>query len=53
MTLREKESKFVENRDTFRKSFRFRERSKKCFRPNSNESVHYLNTFLTVDFDEG
>jgi hypothetical protein len=30
----EKLTKFRENCDTFRKSFRFRERSKKCFRPN-------------------
>jgi hypothetical protein len=33
-TFREKLTKFRENQYTFRQSFRFRERSKKCFRPN-------------------
>jgi hypothetical protein len=32
--FREKLTKFRENCGTFRKSFRFRERSKNCFRPN-------------------
>jgi hypothetical protein len=32
--FREKETQFRENRGTFRKSFHFCERSKKCFRPN-------------------
>jgi hypothetical protein len=42
--FREQTTKFRENRDIFRKSFRFRERLKKCFRPNSksqySESQH-------------
>jgi hypothetical protein len=33
-TFREKLMKFCKNCDTFCKSFHFRERSKKCFRPN-------------------
>jgi hypothetical protein len=33
-------TKFRKNCDTFRKSFRFRKRSKKCFRPN-----HIFNPF--------
>jgi hypothetical protein len=37
-TFREKLMKFCKNCDTFRKSFRFRERSKKCFRPNPSDS---------------
>jgi hypothetical protein len=32
--FRERLTKFRENCDTFRKSFRFREKPKKCFRPN-------------------
>jgi hypothetical protein len=45
-TFREKLTKFRENCDTFRKSFCFRKRSKKCFRPNPsggypNVRIHF------------
>jgi hypothetical protein len=49
-------TKFRENCGTFRKSFRFRERSKKCFRPNprsvepySGPSQHVVNVYIFVD----
>jgi hypothetical protein len=45
-TFREKLTKFRENCDTFRKSFRFRERTKKCFRPNPTP-YHFLTLTKT------
>jgi hypothetical protein len=45
--FREKLTKFRENCGTFRKSFRFRERSKKCFRPNPSHS-HKGGEFFSV-----
>jgi hypothetical protein len=42
-TFHEKLTKFRENCGTFRKSFRFRERSKKCFRPNPFEVLFVEN----------
>jgi hypothetical protein len=38
--LREKNAKFRENRDTFRKSVRFCNRPKKCFLSNPNQNNH-------------
>jgi hypothetical protein len=43
--FREKLTKFRENCDSFRKSFRFRERSKKCFRPNPTPETFRLRNY--------
>jgi hypothetical protein len=51
-TFREKFSQKIheisqKKRDTFRKSFRFRERSKKCFRPNRRvECVRFVEKLV-------
>jgi hypothetical protein len=42
--IREKLTKFRENQYTFRQNFRFRERSKKCFRPNPNRDRSTTST---------